>query len=689
MRFKAITSLSAFALLPFSLSAVADAVIEQITVVGESSPTSAIISTSTEAPTTPDLSDTLQRLPGVFINSNGPVTSVLQYRGMFGDRVNVSIDGANVAGAGPNAMDSPISYIQSSAAPTLSIYRGIAPVSAGFETIGGAVTVESKGPQFSATNDVDVSGGFMFGGMHNGDRQYLQGSASVATDSLFFGISAQDQEGDNAEDGEGRLVPNSGFARNSFQIDAGATFGNHTVSAQLTRIDTGKSGTAALAMDIDYIDSDLYRVNYTYAQDDQEFLLTLYGNDSAHGMDNFRQRPNMMSGMYRETTALGEQNGVKASFTDSFSMGSWEVGAEFVKAEHDVRIENPNNAMFLIHNFNNVERDISSVYNEWALTLDQNMGVDLGWRYTQIDSSAGEVTNSMAMMNPNVASLVQAMNGAERSVSHDLYDVVASFHYQSDESLTWLASIAQKERAPSYQALFSWFPLGVSAGLADGKNYVGDLSLEKETAYQIDLGVNYVADGLMVSPRFFYQDIENYIQGTLATDPAVIMVANMMGASEPLKWTNTDATLYGFDVLATYQYNENLSVESTLSYVRGERDDIQDDLYRVAPMTAFIRAIWTQDEWTMQIESQLVAKQSNVSALQNEQETAGYGVFNARAAYYLSDTFSITLDINNLFDKQYTEHLASVNRVMGQELPQGERLPSLGRNVGLQMQVMF
>lgn len=689
MRVKVIRSLPVVALLPFSLSAVADAVIEQITVVGEASQATAIVSTSAETPTTPDLSDTLERLPGVFINGNGPVTSILQYRGMFGDRVNISIDGAGVAGAGPNAMDAPVSYIQSAAAPTLSIYRGIAPVSAGFETIGGAVKVQSKAAQFADSDAVKVSGGFMFGGMHNGDRQYLQGFTNVATESLFLGVSVQDQEGDNAEDGAGRIIPNSGFERQSFQIDAAATFGNHTFSAQMTRIDTGKSGTAALAMDIDYVDSDLYRVNYKYAQDDAEFLLTLYGNDSAHGMDNFRQRPNMMPAMHRETTAFGEQNGVKASYADNFSMGRWEVGAEFVKAEHDVRIENPNNAMFLIHNFNGTEREVASVYNEWQLDLEQNMGFDLGWRYTKVDSSSGNVTNSMAMMNPNVALLVQNMNSADKSATHDLYDLVASFHYQSDDSLTWLASIAQKERAPSYQALFSWFPLGVSAGLADGKNYVGDLTLEKETAYQIDLGVNYVTENLVVSPRIFYQDIDNYIQGTLATEPAVLMIANMMGASTPLKWTNTDATLYGFDVLATYQYSENLSVESTLSYVRGERNDIDDNLYRVAPMTAYIRAIWQQDEWMMQLESQLVAKQDKVSDLQNEQQTAGYGVFNARASYEIDDSFSLTLDIQNLFDKQYVEHLASVNRVTGQEVAVGERLPSLGRSVGLQMQVKF
>jgi hypothetical protein len=34
-----------------------------------------------------DYRDSLQRLPGVSINGNGPVTEIPQYRGLYGDRI--------------------------------------------------------------------------------------------------------------------------------------------------------------------------------------------------------------------------------------------------------------------------------------------------------------------------------------------------------------------------------------------------------------------------------------------------------------------------------------------------------------------------------------------------------------------------------------------------------------------------
>ena len=46
---------------------------------------------------TPDTGDMVKRLPGANINNNGPLTSIVQYRGLFGDRVNVLIDGVQIS----------------------------------------------------------------------------------------------------------------------------------------------------------------------------------------------------------------------------------------------------------------------------------------------------------------------------------------------------------------------------------------------------------------------------------------------------------------------------------------------------------------------------------------------------------------------------------------------------------------
>ena len=50
-----------------------------------------------------DFGDQLALLPGVSISRNGPVTGLIQYRGLFGNRVGVSIDGVDITGAGPNS----------------------------------------------------------------------------------------------------------------------------------------------------------------------------------------------------------------------------------------------------------------------------------------------------------------------------------------------------------------------------------------------------------------------------------------------------------------------------------------------------------------------------------------------------------------------------------------------------------
>lgn len=52
----------------------------------------------------------LRRVPGTNVNSNGPLTSLAKYRGMFGARLHKSIDGIPTTSAGTNAMNPPLSY---------------------------------------------------------------------------------------------------------------------------------------------------------------------------------------------------------------------------------------------------------------------------------------------------------------------------------------------------------------------------------------------------------------------------------------------------------------------------------------------------------------------------------------------------------------------------------------------------
>ena len=90
-----------------------------------------------------DLAQLLKKAPGANVNTNGPLTGIPQYRGMFGSRIAVSMDGTHLAPSGPNWMDPPMSYAVGGQLESLKIYRGIVPVSVAQESIGGAIDVKS------------------------------------------------------------------------------------------------------------------------------------------------------------------------------------------------------------------------------------------------------------------------------------------------------------------------------------------------------------------------------------------------------------------------------------------------------------------------------------------------------------------------------------------------------------------
>ena len=109
--------------------------ITEITVLGVRDTHTVITDDTLIAPA--DTAQMLRKMPGANINKNGELTGIAQYRGMWGDRINVAVDGAQISGAGPNAMDAPLSYAPVALLESLTINRGIAPVSAAQETIGG------------------------------------------------------------------------------------------------------------------------------------------------------------------------------------------------------------------------------------------------------------------------------------------------------------------------------------------------------------------------------------------------------------------------------------------------------------------------------------------------------------------------------------------------------------------------
>ncbi|MDZ7735400.1 MAG: TonB-dependent receptor plug domain-containing protein [Gammaproteobacteria bacterium] len=219
------------------------------------------IDAGTLADTAPDTAAILRRVPGAGVNNNGPLTGIAQYRGMFGDRVNVLVDGASLVSGGPNAMDTPLSYIPRQRLESLEVYRGIAPVSSGIETFGGTINARSRLSRFTAGEQFEFHGDAS-AGVHSVDDGYsLTGLASVSNSAHRLHAAATREYG-NDRAFPGGTVRASRHERDVYDLGYGFRAGSHEFSFDYRRNETGPSGTAALPMDIEFINTDIFRGGY-------------------------------------------------------------------------------------------------------------------------------------------------------------------------------------------------------------------------------------------------------------------------------------------------------------------------------------------------------------------------------------------------------------------------------------------
>ena len=631
----------------------------------------------------PDVADWLSTIPGANVNKNGPITGIAQYRGMFGSRIAKSIGGQKIVSAGPNAMDAPLTYLNPVMVESLSVYRGIAPVSSGIDTIGGAIDVKLKHADPQANEQ--LSGMVHANYNEHNDASTLSGNLQTSKDDFGLFIYANQQRADDYEDANKRIIKSSQYDKTQAGVDLRYDNGQREIGVSWHHSKTDETGTPALPMDIDYIKTDRFNVDGQFTTTDYVLSWQLGYQDATHGMDNYQQRVNMMAGMHRYTTAIATTYDYKVEL----ELEQWLLGLDGVSATHDADITNPNNGMFLIRNFNEVKDQRHSIFAQYSQD-DSSINYTLGARVKFNSSDAGDVSSSMAMMNPHVMALQTAFNQQDNSTSDTTFDLVANSQSMLNDNWTLIAGAGIKQRAASYQERYLWLPMQATGGLADGKTYIGDVNLDAETAYQIDVGAHYQANGISIEPHIFYQKVDDYIQGTSVTNnPSVMMVANMMGDATPLKFSNIDATIYGLDINWRAPINENFSLSGLFNYVRGTRDDINDDLYRISPLNMQVALHYRFEQWQSQLSVHAFDRQNKVSELNNEQRSAGYGVVDWQGSYDVNQQLSIGVGVTNLLNKNYQPHLGGVNRARGSDFAVGERISAKGRAMYVSLDYQF
>lgn len=695
-RIHLLTGLLIPALLPTAAATAAE--IDEIKVLGARDKQILVADDTLVAPA--DSGELLQRLPGANVNQNGALTGIPQYRGMFGNRINVSVDGTHISSGGPNAMDTPLHYAPVALLESVTVHRGVTPVSIGQETLGGSIATELHHGDFGASDRFQLQGRSYLGTQSAREGGVGSLFAALANRHHLLRVFGLHEQADDGEFSDGHIRP-SEYQRNRYDIGYGFARGPHEWSIDYARNETGDAGTPALPMDIEWVDSDLYRTRYQWQGQGTRIEASLAYSDISHGMSNFHLRrppldrtgsPNRMR--FRHTGAEGESIDASLKVTQQLTLGTLRYGIDAHLADHDASIRNPSAAAFLIENFRHVERDVLGGYLELNTALNARLELRSGVRLNQVRSDAGTVTANLnpmaapgmpATMDALAGVLADRFNASDRSQRDRYLDAFARLSLQARPGQIWYLGMARKHRAPSYQERYLWLPMESTGGLADGFTYVGDPELSPERSHELELGVDLEHDRWSVYPRLFFKHVDDYIQGRSASEPTTLnfarMMANMgMGQGEPLQFSNTEARFFGMDLEANIQLAPHWRLHLIGSLVRGERRDIDDDLYRVAPDNLRAAVEYQSADWLARLEWVVYAAQSRVSATQNESTTSGYQLLNLGLRRQLGGGAELHLGVDNLLDRDHRPHLAGYNRAFNPDVERGERLPGIGRN---------
>lgn len=628
----------------------------------------------------PDAAGLVARLPGAALLYNGSLSGQVQYRGLYGSRVAVAINGQTFHSGGPNLMDPPMHYAPVSLIERIEVSRGTSSVDSG-PAIAGRVNAKFKEIPFNDGRDFGGQTDITMMARSVDDSYSLGGMTGAANDTFRFNLFGSKEAGDDIEFKDGH-IPNSDHDRKVYGIMSGYRDDRQEVTLEVRKQETGPTGNAPFAMDIEYVNSDFSRLTHRIDLGGIQ-VDTMFGyTNIEHGMNNYDLRPAPIDpGRYRRTLtdARTRHGSVKVGWKD------FEFGVDHEWADKSARITNPNNGNFYIESLPDIVMTRTGVYGQWQGGVGE-WDAEIGVRVDRHEAEAGMTeTGNAVPTGPRM--LADAFDRSTREWDDDTLDAILRIWRESGAGVTWRGTLAHKSRAPGYVERFAWLPTPASGGLADGNTYVGDPTLEPEVATSAELGFDWYGERAFARPTIYYRHVDDFIQGVAfdatpgIVDSPVEMVSAMNGDTTPLRFANTRAAFYGMDVDFGLRLADRWRLDGVLTVVRGKRKDIDDELYRVTPDELLLGLVYEADSWRVTLESQFTAGQHRVSATNSEQPTSGYAIFRLYGDWQLNSRTNISFGLENIFDREYERHLAGYNRVSESDVPVGSRLPGPGRGL--------
>lgn len=244
-----------------------------------------------------------------------------------------------------------------------------------------------------------------------------------------------------------------------------------------------------------------------------------------------------------------------------------------------------------------------------------------------------------------------------------LYAFFLTNRIELDPNWTANLDFGHAQRAPT---LIDRYADGVFLGIIQNgfSRVIGDPRVKKERNWQIDLGLSGDYENWRGSIRGFHAWILDYITYGVNDigdpDNARLLITQ----NTPL------ATLSGCELSNDFDLNPFLTPFATFAYVYGHDQAIGKPLPSIPPMYGRLGLrLHDRDHgrtWGIEAFARVVAQQNREGVLRLgptnfasvEERTAGFTTVHLRAYWSVNENLHLVSGIDNLFDRNYLEHLS-------------------------------
>ncbi|OQR37495.1 TonB-dependent copper receptor [Pseudomonas sp. T] len=615
-----------------------------ITAVAQSSPLTVV--TDPKQPRQPipasDGADYLKTIPGFSAIRNGGTNGDPVLRGMFGSRLNILTNGSTMLGACPARMDAPTSYISPETYDKLTVVKGPETVIWGPGASAGTIRFDREPERFGELG-MRVNGSLTAGSNGRFDR-VLDAAAGGPEGYLRF--TGNKSQSDDYEDGSGNTVP-SRWNKWNGDVAVGWTPDADTLVELTAGKGDGEARYAGRGMDGSQFKRESLGLRFEKSNIGgvlDKLEAQVYYNYADHVMDNYS---------LRTPSGTGMMAGPMASNVDRRTLGGrlaatwrWDdfkliTGVDAQTNEHRERSgmgintydEQPWDKDAVFHNY--------GAFGELTWYAADRDRVITGARLDRAsvkDYRQSTGSGMMAMPNPTADDTrADTLPSGFARYEHDL----------ADTPTTLYVGLGHVQRFPDYWELFS-----PDKGPTGSVNAFDSIKPEKTT--QLDFGAQYEDEKLKAWASGYVGVIRDYILFDY-------MPGGMMGRTSQAR--NVDARIMGGELGAAYALTSNWTADGTLAYAWGKNTTDDTALPQMPPLEARFGLTYEEGDWSAGGLWRVVAHQGRIAENQGNvvgydfDESPGFAVFSLNGAYKLSKNLKVSTGVDNLFDKDYAEHL--------------------------------